>query len=76
MAKKIGVRVGQRYMKVHSTRNPSRVWEVEFVLSQDIGIAHAGLMNLDDPLQKKTVSVSALRDKAHYRLVRDVDTAP
>ncbi len=42
----------------------------------DLGIDHAGLMNLDDPLGKKTVSFSALLDKTHYLLVSDVGADP
>ncbi len=75
MAKQIGVQVGQQYVKVHSTRNPTPVWEVNSIYPGATGIAHAGLMNLDDPLHKKTVSFSALLDKAHYRFVSDVGAA-
>ncbi len=75
MAKQIGVQVGQQFVKVHSTRNPPPVWEVNSIHLGVIGIAHAGLMNLDDPLDKKTVSFSALLDKTHYRLVSDVGAA-
>ncbi len=75
MAKEIGVRVGQQYVNVHSTRNPPPVWEVKSIHPGDLGIDHAGLMNLDDPLHKKTVSFSALLDKTHYRLVSDVSAA-
>jgi len=41
----------------------------------DLGIDHAGLMNLTDLLDKKTMSFSALLDRTHYRLVSDVDAA-
>ncbi len=75
MAKQIGVRVGQQYVKVHSTRNPPPVWEVNLIYPGVIGIAHAGLMNRDDPLDRKTVSFSALLDKSHFRLVSDVIAA-
>jgi hypothetical protein len=75
MARKIGIQVGQRYVNVHSTRNSPPVWEVNSIHPGVNGIAHAGLMNLDDPLHKKTVSFSALLDKTHYRLVRDVGVA-
>ncbi len=75
MAKKIGIQVGQRYVNVHSTRNSPPVWEVNSIHPGVNDIAHAGLMNLDDPLHKKTVSFSALLDKTHYRLVRDVGVA-
>ena len=75
MAKKIGIQVGQQYVNVHSTRNPPPVWEVKSIHPGDLGIDHAGLMNLTDPLDKKTVSFSALLDRTHYRLVSDVGAA-
>ena len=75
MAKKIGVQVGQQYVKLHDARKPPIVWEVNSIHPGDIGIAHAGLMNLDDPLHKKTVSFSVLLDKTHYRMVSNADTA-
>lgn len=70
MAKQIDVQVGQQYAKLHSTRNPPPVWEVRLIYPDAVGIAHAGLMNLDDPLHKKTVSIPALLDKTHYRLLK------
>ena len=75
MAKGLGVRVGQRYVNVHSTRTPPPVWEVKSIHPGDLGIDHAGLMNLTDLLDKKTMSFSALLDRTHYRLVSDVDAA-
>ena len=75
MAKKICVQVGQQYVKMHSTRNPPPVWEVKSIHPGDLGIDHAGLMNLTDPLHEKTVSFSALLDRTHYRLVSDVGAA-
>ncbi len=72
MAKQISVRVGQQYVKVHSTRNPPPVWEVMSIYSGVGSIAHAGLMNPADPLDRKTVSFSALLDEKHYRLMSDV----
>ncbi len=75
MAKTIDVQVGQQYVKVHSARNPPPVWEVNSIYPGDFGIAHAGLMNLGDPLDRKTVSFSVLLDKTHYRMVSDVDAA-
>ena len=75
MAKKIGVQVGQQYVKAHSTRNPTPAWEVESIYPDDLGIDHACLVNQKDPLDKKTVSFSALLDKTHYLLVSDVGAA-
>jgi hypothetical protein len=75
MAKQNDIQVGQRYVNVHSTRTPPPVWEVRSIHPGDFGIAHAGLMNLTDPLEKKTVSFSVLLDKTHYRMVSDVGAA-
>ncbi len=75
MAKINGVQVGQQYVKVDTTRNPPPVWKVSSIHPGDFGITHAGLMNLDDPLDRKTVSFSALLDKTHYRMVSDVGAA-
>ena len=75
MAKQSGVQIGQQYVKVHSTQNPPPVWVVNSIHPGDFGIAHAGLINLTDPLGKKTVSVSALLDKTHYRMVNDAGGA-
>ena len=74
MAKLIGVRVGQQYVKVDSPRDTPPVWEVNSIYL-DVIADHAGLVNLDDPLDKKTVSFSALLDKTLYRLVSDVNAA-
>ena len=71
----IGVQVGQRYVKLDSTRDPPPVWEVMSIHPGDLGIDHAGLLNQEDPVDRKTMSFSALLDKTHYRLVIDVGTA-
>ena len=69
------VQLGQQYVKVHSTRSRSPVWKVNSIHPGDYGITHAGLMKLDDPLDKKTLSISALLDKTRYRLVVDMGAA-
>jgi len=76
MAKQIDVRAGQQYLKIHDTRNPPPVWEVLSIYSAVCNIAHAGLMNPADPLDRKTLSFSALLDKANYRLLSDVGADP
>ncbi len=72
MAKQIGVHAGQQYVKVDYTRNPPPVWEVMSIYSDGCSIAHASLMNPADPLDRKTMSFSALLDEKHYRLMSDV----
>ena len=76
MAKQIGVQAGQQYVKVDDTRNPPPVWEVMSIYSGVGSIAHAGLMNPADPLDRKTMSFSALLDEKHYRLLSDVGADP
>ncbi len=76
MAKQISVQAGQQYVKVESTRNPPPVWEVRSIYSSVGNIAHAGLMNPADPLDRKTVSISALLDEKHFRLLKDVGAGP
>ena len=75
VAKIKGVQVGQQFVKVDTTRNPPPVWEVNSIHPGILGITHAGLKNLDDPVDMKTVSFSALLDKTYYRLVSDVGAA-
>ncbi len=76
MAKQIGVQAGQQYVKVDSTRNPPPVWEVMAIYSGVGGIVHAGLMNPEVPMDRKTVSISALLDEKRYRLLRDIVADP
>jgi len=57
MAKKIGVQVGQQYVNVHNTWKPTPVWEVKSIYPDDLGIDHAGLVNLKDPLAKNVYQV-------------------
>ncbi len=75
MAKQIEVQIGQQYEKVNSRWNPPPVWEVNLIYPDDAGISHVCLMNVADPQNKKTVSISALFDKTQFRLVRDVRAA-
>ncbi len=75
MEKKIDAQIGQQYVKVKSKWNPPPVWEVNLLYPDDTGIPHVCLMNLANPQDKKTVSISALFDKTQFRLVRDVSAA-
>ncbi len=75
MEKKIDAQVGQQYVKVKSRWNPPPVWEVNLIYPDDAGISHVCLMNVADPQDKKTVSISVLLDKKQFRLVRNVSAA-
>ena len=69
MAKQFDAQIGQQYENVKSRWNPTPVWEVDFIYPDDVGIPHVCLMNLANPQDKKTVSISALLDKTQFRLV-------
>ena len=69
MPKQIDAQIGQQYEKVKSRWNPTPVWEVNLLYPDDVGIPHVCLMNLANPQDKKTVSISALLDKTQFRLV-------
>ena len=75
MEKQNDVQIGQQYVALHSRWNPPPVWEVNLIYPDDVGIAYVGLMNLADPQDKKTLSISALLDKTRYRLVVDMGAA-
>ncbi len=75
MEKKIDAQIGQQYVKVKSRWNPPPVWEVDLIYPDDAGISHVCLMNVADPQDKKTVSISALFDKTKFQLVRSESAA-
>ncbi len=55
--------------------NPPPVWVVNLIYPDDVGIPYVGLINLADPQDKKTLSISALLDKTRNRLVVDMGAA-
>ena len=75
MEKNIDAQIGQQYEKVKSRWNPPPVWEVYLIYPDDAGISHVCLMNVADPQDKKTVSISALFDKTKFQLVRSESAA-
>ena len=75
MAKQFDAQIGQQYEKVNSRWKPPPVWEVNLIYPDDAGISHVCLMNVADPQDKKTVSISALLDETQFRLVRNVSAA-
>ena len=75
MANQIEAQIGQKYERVNSKWNPPPVWVVNFIYPDDAGISHVCLMNLANPQDRKTVSISALLDKKRFQLVGDVGAA-
>ena len=74
MAQTFRVREGQRYAQRLSTQHCVAVWKVGSILSSTVAIPHARLINVQDPLQTKTISCTTLANQAYYQLVAESAT--
>jgi hypothetical protein len=74
MAQKLRVREGQRYAQRLSMQHRTAVWKVGSILSKTLAIPHARLINVQDPLQTKTISCTTLVDQVYYQLVGESAT--
>ena len=74
MTQKFRVREGQRYAQRRSTQHRVAVWKVGSILSSTAAIPHARLINVQDPLQTKTISCTTLANQAYYELVAESAT--
>ncbi len=74
MVQRFNVKEGQRYAQCLSVQKRASIWKVGAILATDPSIPHARLINVADPLQTKTISCFALRDRAHYELIAETAT--
>ena len=74
MVQRFNVKEGQRYAQRLSVQQRVSVWKVGAILATDPSIPHARLINVADPLQTKTISCFALRDRAYYELIAETAT--
>ncbi len=74
MAQRFGVKEGQRYAQRLNTQTRCPIWKVGSILSNAVAIPHARLVNVEDPLQTKTISCAILCDHIYYELVADSPT--
>ena len=74
MVHRLDVREGQRYAKRLGVQQDANIWKVGAILAIDPSIPHVRLVNVADPLQTKTVSCSALRDRTYFELVAEAAT--
>jgi len=74
MAQKFRVKEGQRYAQRLSMQHRVAVWKVGSILSSTVAIPHARLINVQDPLQTKTISCTTLANQAYYELVAESAT--
>ena len=74
MVQRIDVKEGQRYAKRINVRQSASVWRVGAIMATGPTIPHARLINVADPLQTKTISCFALRDRTYYELIAETAT--
>ncbi len=74
MTQKLRVREGQRYAQRLSMQHRTAVWKVGSILSSTLTIPHARLINVQDPLQTKTISCTTLANHMYYELVSESAT--
>lgn len=74
MVQGLDVKEGQRYAQRLSAPQRASIWKVGTILEIDPRIPHARLINVADPLQTKTISCNALRDRAYFELVAESAT--
>ncbi len=74
MAQKFRVKEGQRYTQRLSMHRRTAVWKVGSILSSTVAIPHALLINVQDPLQTKTISCTTLANQMYYQLVAESAT--
>ncbi len=74
MAQKFRVKEGQRYAQRLSMQHRVAVWKVGSILSSTVAIPHARLINVQDPLQTKTISCTTLANQMYYELVAESAT--
>ena len=74
MTQKLRVREGQRYAQRLSMQHRTAVWKVGSILSSTLTIPHARLINVQDPLQTKTISCTTLANHVYYELVSESAT--
>ena len=74
MEQKFNVKEGQRYAQRRGVQQRASIWKVGTFLATDPSIPHVRLVNVADPLQTKTISCFALRDRLYYELVAETAT--
>ncbi len=74
MPQTLRVKEGQRYTQRLSMQHRTAVWKVGSILSSTVAIPHALLINVQDPLQTKTISCTTLANRMYYQLVAETAT--
>ena len=70
MTRRVSVQEGQRYVQRFRIKNRPAIWKVGSV-KESGSIPHARLVNVEDPLQTKTISCTTLIDCSFFELLAD-----
>jgi hypothetical protein len=71
MVQRLNVQEGQRYVQRSGPIYRPSIWKVGSIRASSLPIPHALLVNVDDPLQTKTISCTTLADRIYYELSGD-----
>jgi len=71
MAQRFNVQEGQRYVQRRGLHYQPSIWKVGAIKAGTTPIPHALLVNVDDPLQTKTISCPTLADRIYYELLAE-----
>jgi len=75
MAHQFNVREGQRYVQRQGLHYRPSIWKVGSIKAGTTPIPHALLINVDNPLETKTISCPTLADRIYYELLAETNTA-
>ena len=71
MTRRIIVKEEQRYAQYLRLIHQPAIWKVGSVTENTVPIPHALLVNVDDPLQTKTISCTTLANRSFFQLIAD-----
>jgi hypothetical protein len=71
MSQRFNVHEGQRYVQRLGLHYQPPIWKVGSIKVDAVPIPHALLVNVDDPLETKTISCPTLADTIYYELLAE-----
>jgi len=71
MTQRFNVQEGQRYVQRLGLHYRPPIWKVGSINAGAVPIPHALLINVDNPLETKTISSPTLADNIYYELLAE-----
>lgn len=69
MLQKVPVKKGQRYAKTCGRPGYGSGWEVCSIVATYKSLPHARLVNMDDPLDIRTIACNTISDSQFFKLI-------